>query len=172
RTNAEGQELTLRLMTNSGNEARENIGLLMKDTLDGIGFNVELDYKEFGTVVQDLLGQNYDMVIIGFGGGAPEPDDASQFSFKNDEVGAGFNFVSFYDEQFEANLDAGKAVPGCAEDERAPFYQENQSIFHEEAPYAMLHVPLSNAVWYNDLENYDPNVWDSYYNMEEWYLAP
>ena len=168
----DGVELTLKLMTNAGNETRENIGVLMKDTLDGIGFNIELDYKEFGTVVQELLGQTYDMLIIGFGGGAPEPDDSSQFSFKNDEVGAGFNFVSFYNEQFEANLDAGKAVAGCAEDERAPFYKDNQAIFYDEAPYAMLYVGLSNAVWYNDLMGFDPNAWDLHYNIEQWYLAP
>ncbi len=168
----DGAELTIKLMTNAGNETRENIGVLMKDTLDSIGFNIELDYKEFGTVVQELLGQTYDMVIIGFGGGAPEPDDSSQFSFKNDEVGAGFNFVSFYDEQFESNLDNGKAVAGCNEADRAPFYVDNQAIFKDAAPYAMLYVGLANSVWYNDLQDYDPNAWSSRYNIEEWYLAP
>lgn len=168
----DGETLTLRLMTNAGNETRENIGILMKDTLDSLGFEIELDYKEFGTVVGELLGQTYDMVIIGFGGGAPEPDDSSQFSFKNDEVDAGFNFVSFYTEQFEANLDAGKAVAGCAEEDRAPFYRENQEIFYDEAPYAMLYVGLANQVWYDDLQNFDPNAWANRYNVEDWYLAP
>lgn len=168
----DGQRLTFSLMTNAGNETRENIGVLMKDVLEGIGFEVTLDYIEFGSVVQNLLGQTYDAVIIGFGGGAPEPDDSSQFSYKNDEVGAGFNFVSYYNEQVEANLDAGKSIPGCNEEERAAFYKENQVLMHEDVPYAWLYVDLENGVWWDDLKEYDPNAWDLWYNIEDWYFSP
>ncbi len=167
----DGQRLAFTLMTNAGNETRENIGVLMKDTLDSIGFEITLNYIEFGTVVQNLLGQTYDAVIIGFGGGAPEPDDRSQFSYKNDEVGAGFNFVSYYNEQVEANLADGLAVPGCAQEDRAPFYKENQALMHEDVPYAWLYVGLANGVWWDRLQNYDPNTWSLWYNVHEWYLT-
>ncbi|MDJ0752199.1 MAG: ABC transporter substrate-binding protein [Ardenticatenaceae bacterium] len=167
----DGQQLRLRLMTNAGNETRENIGIIMKDVLDQLGFSIELDYKEFGTVVQDLLGQTYDMVIIGFGGGPPEPDDSSQFSYKNDEVGAGFNFVSYYNEDFEANLDAGKAVPGCSEDERASFYVENQELMYNDLPYSFFYIPLNSGVAWNQLSEITPNTWDTYYNMEQWFFT-
>lgn len=168
----DGQPLSFNLMTNAGNETRENIGILMKDVLDSLGFDIQLDFIEFGTVVQNLVGQTYDAVIIGFGGGAPEPDDSSQFSYLNDEVGAGFNFVSYYNETVENNLNAGKAIAGCSEADRAPFYQENQAIMNEEVPYAWLYVPLANSVWWNDIGNIDANTWSPYYNIEEWYITP
>lgn len=167
----DGQPLSFSLMTNAGNETRENIGIVLKDVLEGIGFEVTLDYLEFGTVVDRLLGQTYDAVIIGFGGGPPEPDDSSQFSYQNDEVGAGFNFVSYYNEQFEENLTGGRTVPGCAEEDRAPFYMANQEIFYEDLPYIMLMVDLENGVWRDGLANFDPNVWDRWYNIEQWYLS-
>ncbi len=168
----DGTRLSLSLMTNAGNETRENIGLIMKDILDGLGFEIELEYIEFGTVVQNLLGQTYDMIIIGFGGGAPEPDDTSQFSFKNDEVGAGFNFVSYYNETVESNLEQGKAVPGCDVAERAPFYQSNQEEIYNDLPYSFLYVGLANAVWKDELNNFDPNAWNLRYNIQDWYLTP
>lgn len=168
----DGQRLEFSLMTNAGNETRENIGILMKDTLDSIGFDVTLDFIEFGIVVQQMLGQEYDAVIIGFGGGAPEPDDSSQFSFKNDEVGAGFNFVSYYNEAFEANLDEGKAVPGCAEEERAPFYFDNQELMYNDLAYSFLYIPLDNSVWRDRLNGVDPNPWALRYNVQDWSLTP
>ena len=168
----DGQRLSFSLMTNAGNETRENIGVLMKDVLDGIGFEIQLDYLEFGTVVQNMVGQTYDAVIIGFGGGAPEPDDSSQFSYVNDEVGAGFNFVSYYNPTVEENLRAGKSVPGCAEEERAPYYISNQEEIYNDLPYVFLYVDLENGVWWDRLKDYDPNPWNRWYNVHEWYLAP
>lgn len=168
----DGQRLTFSLMTNAGNETRENIGIVAKDVLDSIGFEITLDYLEFGAVVDRLVGQTFDAVIIGFGGGPPEPDDSSQFSYRNDEVGAGFNFVSYYNETVEANLAEGKAVPGCAEADRAPFYLSNQEEIYNDLPYVFLHVDLENGVWWDRLKNYDPNVWNRWYNIDDWYLAP
>lgn len=168
----EGQRLEFSLLTNAGNETRENIGILMKDVLDSLGFDVTLEFIEFGTVVQKLLGQEYDAVIIGFGNGPPEPDDSSQFSFKNDEVGAGFNFVSYYNEDFEANLDAGKSVPGCAEEERAPFYYDNQEIMYNDLAYSFLYIPLDNAVWRDHLNGVEPNTWTLRHNIQDWFITP
>lgn len=167
----DGQRLEINLLTNAGNETRENIGILMKDTLDEIGFDVTLEFIEFGTVVEKLLGQTYDVVIIGFGGGAPDPDDSSQFSYLNDEVGAGFNFVSYYNETVEANLNAGKAVPGCVESERAPFYYSNQEEIYNDVPYNFLYVGLANAVWRDRLINIDPNPWSFRYNIQDWAIT-
>jgi hypothetical protein len=123
-------------------------------------------------VVANLVGQTFDVVIIGFGGGAPEPDDSSQFSFVNDEVGAGFNFVSYYNETVEENLAAGKSVAGCAPEDRAPFYQENQEQMFNDIPYIWLYTDLNNAVWWDRVQNYIPNTWNLWYNVEDWYVTP
>jgi peptide/nickel transport system substrate-binding protein len=168
----DGQPLAFSLMTNAGNETRENIGIVIKDQLDAIGFDITLDYLEFGTVVANLVGQTYDVVIIGFGGGAPEPDDSSQFSFINDEVGAGFNFVSYYNETVEENLAAGKSVPGCATEERAPYYMENQEQMFNDVPYIWLYTDLDNGVWWDRVQNYEANTWNLWHNIHEWYLVP
>lgn len=165
----DGQPLAFELLTNAGNEVRENIGVLLKDVLDGIGFDITFTATEFGTVVQRLLGQEYDAVIIGFGGGAPEPDDSSQFSYKNDEVGAGFNFVSYYNETVENNLSDGKSVPGCAEADRAPFYLSNQEEIQADLPYSFLYVGLVTIAVQDHWVGIEPNAWNTRHNIIEWY---
>lgn len=168
----DGQRLAFTLMTNEGNEIRENIGFLVQDVLNGIGFQVDLEYIEFATVVQRLLGQEYDAVIIGFTNRPPDPDDRNQFSYHNDEVGSGFNFVSYYNEQVESNLADGRGLPGCAEEDRAPFYYENQELMHNDVPYVWLYTALNNGVWWDRLQEYDPNGWAPRYNIQDWYLNP
>ncbi|MCA9968076.1 MAG: hypothetical protein KC423_27710, partial [Anaerolineales bacterium] len=106
------------------------------------------------------------------GGGPPEPDDSSQFSYVNDEVGAGFNFVSYYNATVEDNLAQGKSVPGCVETERAPFYQSNQVEIYNDVPYSFLYIPLANTVWRDRLQGIEPNPWSLRYNIEQWSLEP
>jgi hypothetical protein len=69
------------------------------------------------------------------------------------------------------NLEAGKSVPGCDEEERAPFYLSNQEEIYNDLPYVFLYVGLSNGVWWDRLNNHDPNVWNRWYNIHEWYLT-
>ena len=166
----DGVPLSLSIMTNAGNETRENILILMKDVLDDLGFDMTVEVIEFGSMVQQLMGQTYDMVLVSFGGGPPDPDDSSLFSYTNDAVGAGFNAFSYYNETVEANLAAGKAVPGCNEADRAPFYLSNQEEIQSDLPVSFLYVSLNNTVWHDRMVGVTPNTWDIRYNAEQWYL--
>ena len=167
----DGVDLAFTLTTNAGNEIRENIAVLMEETLEENGFAVELDIIDFGTVVDKLLGQTFDAVIIGWTGVGSDPDERWAFSYQNDEPGAGFNFISFYDEEFETNTNEGVAVAGCNEADRAPYYLRNQEIFHEEAAYAVFFVPLGTVVFNERLQGTDPGPWTTEWNMEQWYLT-
>ncbi|MEZ4658647.1 MAG: hypothetical protein R2911_13835 [Caldilineaceae bacterium] len=42
--------------------------MLVQDQLNSIGFNIDFQAIEFGTLVGELLGQTFDMVIIGWTG--------------------------------------------------------------------------------------------------------
>lgn len=168
----DGQELTFTLMTNAGNEVRENIAAIAQDTLNSIGFNVELEIIEFGTVVEKLLGQTFDAVIIGWTGLGSDPEDSSLFAYRNDTVGSGFNFVSYYNETVEENLTDARSLAGCDTGARGELYRENQQLMHEDAPYAFLYVPLGNVVWNTRLNDVDPGPWSTYHNVEDWFITP
>ena len=170
----DGVPMSMSLMTNAGNEVRENMAIIMKDVLDQLGFDIELQIIEFGTVVQNLLGQSYDILIIGFTGLGNDPDGGSTslFSYINDEVGAGFNFVSYYSEEAQNAIDMGKTVPGCSEEERAPYYATIQERIHDDIPMNFFYIPLQARAWNTQLNGIDPNTWDLRYNIQDWYLTP
>lgn len=168
----DGKPLKLRLMTNSGGETRENIAFIIKDNLDALGFSITLDILEWGTTVTNLLGQQFDMVIIGWVGLGSDPEDSIFWAYRNDYPGGGFNFVSYFNEDVETWLQQAKSLPGCSTVERGELYRKIQEQIHEDAPYAFLYNPLGNVIWNTRLQGVNPGAWRTYYNIQDWYLTP
>jgi peptide/nickel transport system substrate-binding protein len=69
----EGTPLELNLITNAGNETRESIGLILQDQLGDIGFEIEFEAMEWNAFVGTLVGQTFDMCIVGWTGMGSDP---------------------------------------------------------------------------------------------------
>ena len=69
-------------------------------------------------------------------------------------------------------LDEAKSLPGCSTAERGEKYKRIQELIHEDAPYAFLYNPLGNVIWNTRLKGINPGPWATYYNVQEWYIAP
>jgi peptide/nickel transport system substrate-binding protein len=167
----DGMDLAFTLMTNAGNEVRENIAAIMDDTLSQIGFDVSLEIIEFGTVVGNLLGQTYDAVIIGWTGLGSDPEDSVFWHPRNDTPGSGFNFISYNNPQVTEMLDEARGLPGCDTAERGVLYKEMQEIILADQGYAFLYVPLGNVVYHQRVGGIDPGPWATYYNVEDWFIS-
>jgi peptide/nickel transport system substrate-binding protein len=167
----DGEPLALSIMTNAGNETRESIAAIMKDNLDSLGFDITLDILEWGTVLGQLLGQQFDMIIIGWTNMGPYPEDSSLFAYRYDEPEGGFNFVSFYNEEMEELIWEARGLPGCGTEEVGEMNRQIQAIFHDEVPYAVLYNPLTRVVWNTRLQGVNPGPWATYYNIEDWYIS-
>ena len=162
--------LALTITINADNQGRERIAQLIKQELEVIGFAVTIESLPFDEAVSKLQNQTFDMAITGWLDVNPEPDNSSFLSYGQDTVGVGFNFASYYNEAVEANLVNGRTVPGCAAADRTTFYQDNQVILYQEIPYIPLYAPLVNVVWNTSLINFQPNAWNLYGNVQEWYI--
>ena len=170
-TAEEGAALTIRLQTNAGNTTREDLGALVQDQLNGIGFDIQFEAIEFGTLVGELLGQTFDMVIIGWTGLGTDPNDDSFWHSQFDTPGSGFNFVSYQNARIDELLEQGVSVPGCAAEERATFYQEIQQIIHDDIPYVFVTGSVGNIGYSGKFNGTDPGTWSFYHNIETWSLA-
>lgn len=167
----DGVPLSLSLKTNAGNTTREDLGALVQDQLNSVGFDINFEAIEFGTLVQELLGQTYDMVIIGWTGLGTDPNDDAFWHTKYDTPGSGFNFVSYSNPEINDLLEKGLAVPGCSTEERAPYYKQIQEILHDDVPYVFVTGGVGNRGYANKWQGIDPGPWSFYHNMEKWYLS-
>lgn len=167
----DGQPLALTLKTNAGNTTREDLGVLVQDQLNSLGFDITFEAIDFGTMVGEMLGQTYDMVIIGWTGLGSDPNDDSFWHSKYDTPESGFNFVSYSNARIDELLEQGVSVPGCAPEDRAPYYKEIQQIIHDDIPYIFVTGSIGNIGYSSKFEGLDPGPWSFYHNIHEWSLT-
>jgi peptide/nickel transport system substrate-binding protein len=167
----DGVPLKLSLLTNAGNNVREDLGALVQDQLGQVGFDIDFEAIDFGVMVERMLGQQYDMVIIGWTGLGTDPNDDAFWHTRNDTPGSGFNFVSYHNPELNELLEKGVEVPGCAPEERAPFYKEIQQIIHDDVPYVFISGGVGNTAYSTKWAGINPGPWSFYYNVHEWYLT-
>lgn len=168
----DGVPLSLSLLTNAGNTVREDIGALVQDQLSQLGFDINFEAIDFGVLVERMLGQTYDMVIIGWTNTGTDPNDENLWATKYDTPGSGFNFVSYHNPEIDELLTQAVTVSGCAPEDRAPLYKEIQQIIHNDLPYVMLSGTVGNTAYNTRWQGIDPGPWSFAYNIHQWYLAP
>lgn len=167
----DGNKLALSLVTNAGNTTREDLGALVQDQLSQVGFAIDFQTIDFGVMVDQMLGQTYDMVIIGWTGTGTDPNDENLWKAEYDTPGSGFNFVSYHNPKVEELLQQGVSVPGCDTAERAPAYKEIQQIIHDDVPYVFISGGVGNTAYSTKWQGIDPGPWSFYYNVHEWSLS-
>jgi len=166
----DGRILTLRLQTNADNTPRQDLGALVQSQLNGIGFAIQFEALELDTLVGELLGQTFDLIIIGWTGLGSDPNDDNFWALQSDIPGSGFNFVSFSNDRVDELLKNGLSVPGCDPAVRAPYYKEIQQIIHDEIPYIFMTGSIGNTGYAKRWQGVDPGPWSFYWNVEEWTL--
>jgi peptide/nickel transport system substrate-binding protein len=169
----EGSPLEFTLNTNTGNTRREAIGAVIQDQLDEIGITVNFESSEFNTLIQLFSGQTYDAFILGWRAGYPDDPDGTQLwsaAADDPEVG-GYNFTSFYNEEYFALEEQAKSVPGCAPEDRAPFYLQMQEIIQDEMPYLWLFSTNGMYVAREEVHNFAPFPNNYRWNVTNWFVS-
>jgi peptide/nickel transport system substrate-binding protein len=166
----ENTPMRLNLITNAGNETRESIGLILQDQLGELGVEIEFEPMEWNAFVTTLVGQNFDMCIVGWTDTGSDPDDEGSWSSLHDLPDAAFNFVSYYRPEVDELLTEAKTMPGCAVDDRAPLYQQIQQYIYDDQPYTFLYDPRDILVFNKRIGGMDPGPWEFRYNMQDWYI--
>jgi peptide/nickel transport system substrate-binding protein len=169
---AEGTPLKLKLITNSGNETRESIGLIVQDQLGKLGFAIEFEPIEWNAFVTTLVGQDFDMCIVGWTSLGSDPDDEGLFATVNDQPGGGFNFVSYNNTDVDNLLKQAKTMPGCRAEDRGPLYRTIQEQIYEDQPYTFLYVPRTIMVYNKRIAGMELGPWDFRYSIYDWYIQP
>ncbi len=168
----DGKKLSLRLMTNAGNSTREDLGVLVQDQLKQVGFDIQFEAIEWSTMLEQMDGQTYDMVIIGWTGLGSDPNDDAFWHTNQDVPGSGFNNVSYHNPELNKLLEQGVSVPDCDTAKRAPIYKQIQKIIHDDVPYVFIAGSVDNIGYSAKWEGINPGPWQFYHNVEQFALKP
>lgn len=164
-----GSPLQFTLYTNAGNLIREAYGESIKVALEQVGFIVDFQAIEFGTMLDRMDAQDYDAIIIGWSLGLPfDPDSSSFFGIGQDIVGSGFNAGSYYNPELEKLWEEARTLPGCDKEARAEIYKETMKILWEEQPYLWLYADPTVIAAQPNVENFDPLPYNASWNLDAW----
>jgi peptide/nickel transport system substrate-binding protein len=114
-----------------------NTATVMQDQLGQIGIKVNVSTMEWSAYLSNvLLPLQFDITIVGFGGGTEIDGIAYNLLHSNNVVpNSGFNLAGYVNPEMDALLDEARTMAGCAVEDRAPLYQQIQEIAHNDVPY-------------------------------------
>ena len=184
--NKEGKPLKLTLITNTGNEVRENVGHLVKQELVAIGIEVELKFVTWATLLRKYLmnkvpgtdqeprynngvgavsEEPWDLLVIGFSTHPLSPSGQDVFYTTK----GGLNFWGSFNTQIDELFKRVKSKEALDEKVRKQLYAELSRLVSEEQPVNFLAFQLANPGFQKNVKGIEPGI-NMGYNYHLWYF--
>lgn len=169
----EGAPLAFTAKTNAGNTSQEALYTILQDQWNELGFDVTVEFVEFGTLVSDFTAQTYDAIGVFWGLATPaDPNGiASIFLPEADVVGAGYNTQSFNNPRLNELIADARTVPGCDVDVRKEMYGEAYQILRDESPWIWISTGDVLLAAQTTVENWAPRPGGSRWNIDAWMVS-
>lgn len=164
----DGERFEFTLSTNSGNQIREDVAVIIQSMLNDVGIDVTPEYVEWGAFLDQIQPPNWDFdaVILGWGL-ATDPDPSALWHSKEYEQGQ--NNVNYRNDEVDALIESNIGI--VDEEERAEVLQEIFSLIAEDQPYTFLYYPNDLKAVPTNLEGFIHHPRLDYYRPQDWYLT-
>lgn len=133
----DGKRVRLRfeVISNSGNQIRKNVGLIVTDELRRAGVDATFRELDWSILLSRIENFDYDAVILGWQFSPVDPD-LYQIWHSSQAVPGGSNHVAFKNAEADRILVEYRRT--FDKQRRIQLYRRLQEIIHDEAPYAFL----------------------------------
>jgi peptide/nickel transport system substrate-binding protein len=134
----DGKPFRFKLITNSGNETRRDVGVLVQRQLREIGIDVKFEFYEWSVFLKDFVNaRHFDACILGWG--LSVDPDAYEI-WHSSQIEKGFNFISYRNPQVDRLWEEGRREYDI--EKRKQVYWRIHELIAEDQPYTFLYVPL------------------------------
>lgn len=175
-----GDEITLRLTTNSYNPLRLKVANMIVEDLNKMGIQVIKDYpqripenlteemveNQWGELNSQLLKGDYDIALLGWS--LPSILELS-FAFHSSQIKSGSNIIRYSNEAMDEAL--SEAFSAVDENGKLKAYEKLQLTIAEDLPYLSLF--FKNKALLMDkkiMGDIDPTFHNIYKNINTWYI--
>lgn len=139
-----------------------NAALIMQDQLGQIGIKINIVEQEWSAYLGNvLLPGDYDLTVVGFGGGTEVDGIAYNLLHSKNVIlgGGGFNLAAYVNPRMDELLDQARTLPGCDVEERNELYREVQQIALNDVAYDWLVSTTQVNVLNPRVENAEIGQW-------------
>jgi len=135
----DGKPFSFTLITNSGNDIRKDIGVMVQRYLKEVGIDVKLRLYEWSVFLTNWINsKNFDACILGWSLSL----DPDQYEiWHSSQIKSGFNFISYKNLEVDRLLEEGRRT--FDKKKREKIYKRFHKIINEDQPYTFLFVPES-----------------------------
>lgn len=135
----EGKPFRFTLITNSGNDTRRDVAVLVQRQLRDIGIDVTLELYEWSVFLKDFIdAKHFDACILGW---SLSVDPDAYEVWHSSQIDKGFNFISYQNTEVDRLLEEGRRE--YDREKRKKIYWRIHELIAEDQPYTFLFVPLS-----------------------------
>lgn len=162
-----GAKFEFSLMTNLGNQIREDALVMIQDDLKKIGVSVKPQVREWTVFLDDTKAKRFQAYHMGW-----ETDFiVSPFDvFHTKAIEGKYNMVSYSNPQVDALID--RAAIARTVEEARPIWHEFQAILHQDQPYTILYELNYSVGAGKRIRGIEIDVRSWLLNVEDWWVAP
>ena len=137
----DGKPFSFKLITNSGNDTRRDVGVLAQRAFRELGIDVKFEVYEWSVFLKNFINAKaFDACILGWSL-SPDPDDYQ--IWHSSQIEKGFNFISYRNPEADRLWEEGRREYDI--EKRKAIYWRNNELMAEDQPYTFLYVPLGIA---------------------------
>ncbi|MFN2433407.1 MAG: peptide-binding protein [Gemmatimonadota bacterium] len=131
----DGRRFEFDLMTNEGNDLREDMLVLVESDLSKIGVDVNPVLREWTVLLEETQRKDYDAFVLGW---VPDFTYNPRDLFHSEAIEGKYNFVSFSSPAADSLIDLGTTLTSRAE--AKPVWAAFQRLLAEEQPYTWCYL--------------------------------
>ncbi len=138
----EGKPFRFTLITNSGNDTRRDVGVLVQRQLRELGIDVTLELYEWSVFLNNFINaKHFDACILGW---SLSVDPDAYEIWHSSQIEKGFNFISYRNPSIDRLWEEGRRE--YDREKRKKIYWRIHELMAEDQPYTFLYVPLGISV--------------------------
>lgn len=162
----DGKPFSFVLLSNAGNQQRNDAAVMIQDQLKKVGIKVEPRVVEFNSMISDGVAGKFDAMIFGFAMDT-SLDMTAQFGTGATEEG---NFGAYSNPEFDRLMVEALAKPDIRD--AKPILDQIQQLLHRDQPTMFLWESQRMSAVNRRIHDAKPTVLFSLFNLEDWWAEP
>jgi len=161
-----GVPLRFEVLTNSSNQIRQDIQVILQNQLRRVGVDARPRVVEFNTELEMETSHEFDACL---GAAGIDTSLDMSFFFHSRSADGGYNFGVYSNPEVDRVLEEIVEQPDQLS--ARPLFDRLQELLHEDQPFAFLYVPKKLMAGRKTLRHVDPNALSPFFHIAEWELV-
>jgi len=163
----DGQEFRIKLVTNQGNQTREDVATIVQSQWGKLGIKTEIQVIAWAAFLDQFVDKkNFQAVILGWS--LPLDPDCYTVWHSESSGPGGLNFVSYTDEGVDELIEEGRRQ--FDPEVRKNIYHRIHRMIAEDAPYTFLFFSYATPAVNKRFKGIEPAPAGISYNFIDWYV--